>query len=714
MKKTAFILSLIAFSATCVTFNRDYKLGVDAEMSKNYEQAVSYYQKAALKDPNEPVYRLAFARARASASLYYLQNARVLAGQGRKEEALAAYRKAAFFDPANRMIPKEMKSLEEGPAEKAAAPELSVKGPVSLRAGGEKLNLAFRTEVSVKSIFQDIGRMAGISFVFDEQFRDTFLAVDLAGKEVEQAVGYLCAVTRNFYRVIDERSVLIAPDNVQKRQQYELNAIKTFYLSNIDAQDLQQQLIALMRSVYKAPNIQVDKTLNSLTVRDSPQVVEMVARLLRRWDKPRGEVLIEVEIMEVTRQRLQQLGLDFGLNVGDSLLKFRLNPVDSGSTDPGWFRIQGLDLTDMANYELSVPNALLQFLGSDSDTRIIAQPRFRGIGGEEIRYLVGQKVPIPQSTFTPIAAGGLNTQPIVNYTQQDVGIEINLKPRIHMEKEVTLEVDIKISSIAGTGIADIPIIATREVKNTIRLKDGETNLLAGLLRDEERQSLTGIPGLKDIPLLGRLFSSTEMVVEKTDVILTMTPHIIRPMEISEEDLKPLWLEPDSLAGVSAAGGARLEEAYPLNKGEEPGAPPAEREPGQNSVYLSPAGLEVPAGREFNLNVEISSVTEIANLSLVINFNSALLQLKDAREGGLLKQMGDNVPFLKSITGSSCTLGFSKSGTGGGFKGRGTLAVLAFSPVGRGEATVTVDSISALSSDSRSVKLGTGQARILIR
>ena len=158
---------------------------------------------------------------------------------------------------------------------------------------------------------------------------------------------------------------------------------------------------------------------------------------------------------------------------------------------------------------MTVPSAVASILAADSDTRIIAQPKIRGLGGEKMEYIVGQKVPIVNSTFAAVAAGGLNTQPIVNYNLQDIGITIKMTPRIHLEKEVTLEIELTISSIAGEGTAGIPIIANREVKNVVRLKDGETNLLAGLLRDEERMSAGGITGLKDIPLLGHLFSAQE-------------------------------------------------------------------------------------------------------------------------------------------------------------------------------------------------------------
>lgn len=705
MRKHTYIVSfiLVAIISGCVTLNRSYKLGMEEELNKNFEQAINLYQRAALENPKEPVYRLALARARASATLYYLNIARTAVVQGKKQEAVAAYQKAQFFDPLNRMIAEEMRELAQEGQGKPREIEEKISGPVSLKTKLKTLDLSFRTEVSLKSIFQALSRMAEINFLYDETFRDVLLAADLTGKSVEQAIGFLCAASRNFYRLVDEKTVLIAPDNIQKRQQYELNVVKTFYLSNINAQDVQMQLVNVMRSVYRAPNIQVDKNLNALTVRDTPQVVEKLASLLSKLDKPRGEVLVDIEIMEVSRQKLQKLGVDLTQNIisGQYGIGVRLNPLDS--RDTGWFRLSDLNLKDKTSYQLSIPNAIVQFLGTDTDTRIIAQPRIRGVSGEEIKYLVGQKVPIIQSYFNPIAAGGVNTQPIVSFTQQDVGIELKLKPRIHFEKEVTLELEIKISSISGKGVQDIPIIATREIKNILRLKDGETNLLAGLLRDEERKSIAGIPGLKELPIVGHLFSTTETVIDKTDVILTITPHIIRPFEISAEDLKPLWLESDSLSGVTSLA----EELYPLAREESPGF-------FEDAVFLSPSSLEVSRGDEFRVELNIASANEIKNLSLTINFNSQVLQLKEIIEGDIIRQIGEKVPFLKSIGPSTGTLGFSSPASSRGYKGTGILAVLVFVASGQGESPVTIGSVSGLSADNKPLKFDYGESQVVVR
>ncbi len=711
MKRTALILILVFAGAGCVTLSPDYRQGVKSEMNQNYEEAVRQYQKAALEHPNEPTYRMALVRARTMACLFYLHEARTLVAQNKRKEAELSYRKCLMFDPQNVMAATELKALLAPPV-KAAKNGDKLEGPVRLKDTGKPLDLSFRNEVSLKSIFQTLGRFAGVNFLYDDTFRDTNLAIDLTGKDLQQAINFLCVASKNFSRVIDERTVIIVPDNVQKRMQYELNAIKTFYLSNIDVSDVQMRLTQMVKTMYKVPSIQVDKNLNSVTIRDTPQAVALAEKLLRLWDKPKGEVLIEIEIMEVSRLREKNLGID--LSNGALGMAFVPGNIDAD----GFFPIKGVDFGDLANYQMTIPTALATILSVDSDTKIIAQPKIRGLAGEKIEYIVGQKVPIVNSQFAAVAAGGLNTQPIVNYTLQDIGITIKMTPRVHLEGEVTLEIELTVSSIAGTGTADIPIIANREIKNTVRLKDGETNLLAGLLRDEERMSAGGITGLKDIPLIGYLFSSNKKTIDQSDVVLTITPHIIRAIDISEDDLKPLWVDPDNLSGVTGAGAASSAARGAATAADQAALAeeePAEPEPtGASGVYLSPASFEAPRDREFRMNVELSTDQEVGNASLVLTFDPQILKLKDVLEGSGLRQLGQKVPFIKSFSGGTCTIGFSSPPSGPGFKGRGILAVLVFTSVGPGQASVAFSSATAGSPMGQAVVLETGEASVSIR
>ncbi len=416
---------------------------------------------------------------------------------------------------------------------------------------------------------------------------------------------------------------------------------------------------------------------------------------------------------------MRQLGLDFT----EHIVGFRYRTANATTdTETGWLNLKDIDFAKTENYQITLPSSILQFLEQDADTKIISQPRLRGIEGETIEYLVGDKVPIPRTTFTPIAAGGISQQPVTSFEYMDVGIEVKITPEIHFENEITLQLEMKRKSLGGVGFANIPIITTREVKNVIRLKDGETNLLAGLLKDEERKTLRGIAGLKDIPVLGSLFSSTDQTIQQTDVILTITPRIIRNIPLTKEDLEPLWA---NLRGVSPTGQPttarprRIEELPDVESTQQRMLEERQRrmqEARQNQVFLNPSNFEVPSGREFRISVNLRSEEEIANMSVTINFDAQVLGLKDVIQGGLVGRLGESPPFLKNIDNASgiCTIGFSSPEVGKGVKGAGQIANLVFESKTRGESTISVSSVVANSPTGEALSFETRESRVVVR
>lgn len=715
MKKIALLIIVALTFWGCSAFSRSYKLGTEASFNKNWDEAIRYYEMAVLENPKNSVYRLALFRARVAASYTHLIKARQLASQERKEEALVEYEKALSYDPSNRAIAEEARSLAEGEVKEEEPKKIRIEPPVKLKVDKEKIVLRFPVEINLRSIFKALGKHARVNIIFDEQFRDIPFSINLVDMSFEQALNSLCLASKNFYRVIDEGTIIVAPDLPQKRLQYELNAIKTFYLSNIAAEDIRVALTQMLRTQFKAPNIIVDKNLNSVTIRDTPAVIELAHGIIQIWDKPKGEIVIDLEIMEVSRVKLRQLGVDFEQHLLG--LKYSGSEESGLPDEKGWFGLKGIDFSRSENFQITLPSVIVQFLESDADTRIISQPRLRGIEGEEIRYIVGDKIPIPRTTFTPIAAGGVSQLPITSFIYEDVGIDVKITPRIHFEKEITLELDIKIKSLGGAGFANIPIIATREVKNVIRLKDGETNLLAGLLKDEERKTVSGIAWLKNIPILGGLFSSTDQVIQQTDVILTITPHIIRTIPLSEEDLKPLWVDLGRISpGERIRGGPPVEELAERRARRRAELEETARRRVQNMISLNPPDFQVPQNREFRISVNVRVQEEVSSMSLNISFNPGFLKLKEIIKREFLNRLGKDVPFLKNIDNSSgvCTIGFSSPEIDKGIKGAGSIATLIFQSVSKGESTVSVTSVSANMPTGQAVTFETRESRVVVR
>ncbi len=711
MKKIIFVFVIVSVLWSCTTISQHYKSGYEAAMSKDWDKAVELYEKAVLEDPQSSVYRLALYRAKVAASYSHLYIARNLAAEGKKEEALKEYEVAFSHDTTNMKIYEEARRFALKGAKEEKPKEIIVEKYISLDVSKEKIQLKFMQEASLRSIFQALGKHAGVNILFDEAFSDKPFSVDLSDMDFEQAVQSLCLASKNFFRIIDPKTLIVVPDQPMNRAKYEVNVIKTFYLSNINVQEILGSLTTMTRTQFKAPSIIVDKNLNSMTVRDTPEVVALAERLIRLWDKPKGEVVVDVEFMEVKRIKMKEIGLDFDNHV----VGFSYAPQ---SSDTSWLSLADIDFTK-ENFQITLPTAFVQFLATDSDTKILAQPRLRGVVGEPIEFMVGDQVPIPITTFTPIAAGGVNQQPITSFEYKDVGIIVKITPWIHAADEVTLELELELKAISGSGFADIPIIATRKVKNIIRLKDGETNLMAGLLQDQERQSIKGIIGLKDVPILGGLFSKTDIEVQQTDLIMTITPSIIRSIPLDEEDEKPVWVNlggtPAGQTGVRSSDDDLFDERMrqerllmDRERAQQPG--------GQNQITLNPANFEGPQNRDFRVNVNISSSGEIGNMSFNLSFNPQVLELKQVIVGGYAQQFGKNPSFLQNIDNSAgmCTIGFSSPEVAKGFRGRGRVATLVFTSKGKGESSIAFSGISANSPTGQSVSFTSRESQIAIR
>ncbi len=729
MRKKAVLILCAALLWGCTTFSRSYRLGTQEALNKNWDEAIKHYQKAMLDDPSNPYYRLALIRAQIAASNYHLNQARKLVNAERLEEAFQEYDRALSYDPENRLILSEVRRLtkKSEQEEPPKSMESLYEPPLKLEVSDQPITLRFPREVSLKSIFQALAKYAEVNLIFDESFRDKPFSIDLADMSFEQALERLCMTSKHFSRVVDANTALIIVDNPQNHMKYDLTAIKTFYLSNILAQDVQQALLQMVRSQQMIPTISHNKDLNSVTVKTTPDKLKLAEQMIRQWDKPKGEIVVELEIMQVSRQRLRDMGVELdaysvgigyvGVDTGDG--------TDTGTGTGTTTGVQGINLGDLdftkkENYAVTLPSAFIRFLETDADTKLIAQPQLRGVHGEKIEYMVGDEVPIPNTTFQPFAGGGIAQQPIVNYDYKNVGIEIIITPTIHSADEVSLEVDLKIKALAGSGFGDLPVISSRQVKNIMRLRDGETNLLAGLLKEEERMTFKGIPGIREIPVLGSLFSYSQQEIQQTDVIMTITPYVIRSIPLDEGDLVPLWLPLEGVTGESGGVGRLprtrfvpgMERDEIMDVREEQ----AEEAEVSNRVTLSPPGFETAVGREVRVNVSMFAQDEIQNMALTFSYNPQVLELKSVIRGSVLARMGGDPAFLENIDNSSgtCVVGFTSPQLTSGFQGSGNIVTLVFEALDSGESQVAISSISANSVEGGPVQFDASVSNIRIR
>ncbi len=425
-------------------------------------------------------------------------------------------------------------------------------------------SLTFR-DASSRDVFTAIARLANISLIFDSAFRETPVTVDLRNTTLDDALSTVAGATRTFFRVAAAKTVVVIPDTPAKRREYEEEVVRTFYLSNADL----KETMDLLRMVLDARRISPTTATNALTIKDTPERIAAAARVLSAIDKARPEVIIDVELLEVNRTKLQEYGLQIASPTGSSPATGLNGTVSVTSDSAGAMTLQTLrNLTQSDILFAGLPSLYYRLLKTDSHTRTLANPQLRTTDGISSQARFGEQVPVPVTTFTPFATGGTAQQPITSFNYQNVGVNIDITPRTHHDDDVSLTLKIAVTNISGTGFGGLPTFGNREINTIIRLRDGETNMLAGLIRDDERQSLAGIPGLSDIPLVGRMFAHSQKSTDQTDIILTLTPHIIRVLDLTEVDLRPFRVGRDSLAPI-------MELPLPIEPPKPPEPPKAE-------------------------------------------------------------------------------------------------------------------------------------------
>ena len=538
-----------------------FRAGEQAEQQRDYDGAVVEYTKAVRERPDDRDAQYALDRSKMRASQAHYETGRRLNAQGHYEEAVGAFQLAYELNPTFADAERELRETRRKVQTRLEAPE---NGQTELEALIQRTRLAaspgldlprgidlpdsviFR-EASARDVFSALGQFGGVTIVFDQDFRDSTVSTDLRGTTFDVAIATVATSTRNFFRVTGQNSVTIIPDTPAKRREYEEEIVRTFYLSNANV----TETIDLLRLVIDLRRLAPVTATNAISIKDTPERIDAAAKLIEAIDKARAEVVIEIQLLEVDRVLLREYGIQFA------------TPGSAGidtvlSVDEGLLGLTIDDLRDLSGSDVFVgrlPSLFLRLLESNANTRILANPHLRTSDGISATANFGERVPVPVTTFTPIAAGGVSQQPITSFNYENIGVNIAITPRIHHNDEVSLVLGVQVQSISGTGFGDLPKFGNRDIQTTIRLRDGETNILAGLIRDDERETLEGMPGLNRVPVLGRLFGKNKIETQETDIVLTLTPHIIRVLDLDEEDLLPFRVGRDTqttlATGVSA-------------------------------------------------------------------------------------------------------------------------------------------------------------------
>jgi general secretion pathway protein D len=603
----ATILAMLAITG-CSSYGAYRKASI-AEQTGNWDEAVLQYIKALENDPGNITYQAALLRAKTKDSQVHFERGKQFRASGVIERALVEYQQAVELDPSNQYARAELEHARDAynaarqNRDLASIDEMKKKSrgarpqPPQLNPRSDTpISLDFPNEVSIFDIYRALGKAFGINILFDPQLKDQNIAIELKDVNAQAALETLMRAAGHFYKVVDEHTVIIAADNPQNRRTYEDLVIQTFFLSNSEI----KEMTTILRSLIDAKKIATNEQLNAIILRDTADKVKVAERIIEANDKSKAEVVVDIELLQINTTRLRELGValdSYGirqsLDLGGGATTGGTGGTGGTTTTPQ-LHVSDLQFLNQSNWALTIPSVMYNFVKQNTEAQLLAKPQLRITEGEKANLVIGDRVPIPLTTFNTQNVGGAGgIVPITSFQYQDVGIRIDLEPRVHHNQEVTLKVKVEVSqlngSITGSGGQSQPIIGTRTIDSTIRLKDGETNFMAGLIRTDESSNDTGLPGLSEIPVIGRLFSDKRTQHQRTDVILTITPHIIRQAEITQEDLLPIWVGTESNISFRGATPRLESEAEGPFDGQE-GTPEQIQDAIRRRIQRLPRGL----------------------------------------------------------------------------------------------------------------------------
>lgn len=596
IRSLAALVAVAVLVSGCTGFRAARRAEI-AGQTGNWDEAVLYWTQAIEQQPTNIAYQGSLLQARIRASQEHFAKGKQFHQAGVRERALIEYHQAVQLDPSNQYAQVELQKVRAEIEAARQGTDLETIEEMKRRSQGirpqppllnprseEPISLEFPQPVPIQSIYRSLGKAFGINVLFDPALRDTEISIVLKDVNAQDALEILMRAAGHFYKVLDPQTIIIAADTPQNRRNYEDLVIQAFFLSNADVKDA----LTVLRSLIGARQIAMNEQLNAIILRDTADKVKVAERIIETIDKSKAEVVVDVELLQISTNKIRDLGVQLSQYAVTQSL-------DLGSPD-AVLRVSDLEFLNQSNWALTIPNVVYNFIKTDTDAQLLAQPKLRISEGERSRLVIGDRVPIPVTSFNTGATVGSNIVPITSFQYQDVGITIAIEPRVHHNREVTLKLTVEVSQVtgqvsAGSGQAPQPIIGTRTIESTIRLKDGETNLLAGLIRRDDTASDSGVPGLSDIPVLGRLFSRNNTENRRTDVILTLTPHIVRLPDITETDLLPIWVGTEQ--NITFRGGSpRVESDVegPFDGGDQ-ASPDEIRERIRERLQSLPRGLQ---------------------------------------------------------------------------------------------------------------------------
>jgi len=720
-----------------------FKEGVAAESREDVETAYTCYRKAFEKEPANLRYKTAYERARVLAALFHAARGERLEDQGQWKPAVLEFMRALEIDPSNERAEQGIRLAQEKldapvsarPETPLSATSLKVlnrmRSPVELKPLTNEAITLHMAEDS-KTVYQTLAKLAGINVIFDPDYNGKRISVDLSKISMDDALSILGTVSGTFWRPVTPNTIFVAQNTRAKRTELEQQGIQTLYLSNVAQQNDLNDIQTALRNVLPNAKLYGVPSQEAIVMRATPGELLLAQKLIDDLDKARPEVVVDVAVLEVSRDKLRNIGIQLPQSASVTLQASTASSSSTTSTSTTSSSSSSPTLNTLAhlnasNFAVTLGEAQAELLLTDSDTKVLQNPRVRATDGQQATLKIGSRIPIATGTYTAATAStssGTQTQ----FQYIDVGVNIDMKPTIHYDHDVTLKLKIEVSSQSGSttisGVTE-PIISQRQLEQVIRLKEGEANIVGGLLQRSESLTVSGTPGLGEVPILKYLFSTQEREVVDDEIVFLLVPHVVRGVELSplnnreidsgtgssvevhSEAANAETAEPTA-GGTAASGDPADSKPSPLEKMRN-GASSQETETGSDAGHPSPSlkisvidfkgDSKKQVDKDLRVAVGVVGAQDLFSLPIQVHYDPAKLTLVGVDPGDFLGRDGQTTALTQQDDGNGeVTITASRPPSSAGVSGAGQLCILRFKPKADGDTVVK--SVTALARNSR--------------
>lgn len=743
--------------AGCPKGRTDFNMGHKAEDLQDYDAAFQYYQKALKTDPENAEYQIKFNQARFDAGELHIKSGMKLRERGDLENAAGEFQKATFIDPSSVVAEQELRKITAMIADRNRAADTGSEPPPDsnedLASSPPEIKPLSRAPISIKMtndakiVFDTIGKLAGITVVYDVDFPARRISVDLNDVTLEQALDVVSIAGKAFFKPMTDNIILVIPDQPQKRRDYEEQVMRTFYLSNtVQPQDL-TEIVTGLRQLLDLKRIQQLNSENAIVIRATPDQLALAGKFIQDIDKAKPEVVVQVSVIEARVDTARNLGILPGQTASITVVPPGTTTTNSNSNNgagtgtPNNSNIVSLrNLTHLnsSDYAVTLPSFTANALLSDTTTRVIQNPEIRSIEGQPAKLNIGDRVPVATGSFQAGlgvggAAGAGFVNPLVNTQFQyiDVGVNIELTPRVHPNRDVSLKLQVEVSSTstsATIGGIQQPIISQRKISHEIRLKEGESSVLAGLVTKSDMKQLNGWPGLMHVPLLRHLFSSDNRQFEDDEILMILTPHIVRMPEWTKSNLKALYTGSETNIRVIHQSELRAPQQQPPTAPQEtdkrgPAAPAVNTQAPLNStpsgqpaqVRFEPRSLSLKVGQTATVAVVVDNVNDLFSIPFLLHYDPAIVSVEEARHGDFLQGADQVIAIVQQVDKERGQAIFSatRQPNTAGASGTGTIMGIVIKALAPGTSTMSIMQVNAKDSHQRPIQLVTSEATVQV-